>query len=190
MFKPQNIEPSLRAFLRKQVKGLLRSYVDIGGRVYACRPHPILLEHLPCVTFYPLEEPADHRDSAPRIYHKEYGLIIEILCEEPANLTDLENIEDFLDSRAFEVEYAMLHDISLELGENGNWIDDVKLLTTVASRQIYEGSMNVAALKQSFVIEYNNECFAYDSLDEFKSFINSMTTTDDAEAVDDVTIRT
>jgi hypothetical protein len=187
---PQNIQPSLRIYLRKQIKVLLKKYVDIGQHVFACRPHPLLLEHLPCVAFYPMEEAAEHRNTSPRIYTREYSLIVEVLHAEPIKIDDAETIEDFLDCRIFEVEYALLHDIALELGEKGNWIQDITLVNTVPSRQVYEDVMNVSAIKSIYNIVYNSEIFEVDALDEFKKFTNKMLIGDDEEEVDDsVTIR-
>lgn len=185
----QHIQPSLRAFIRKQVIVLLKEHVDIGQRVFSCRPHPVLLEHLPCIAVYPSEEPADHKNTSPRLYSKEYGLIIEVMQIEPQTIKGIEDVEDYLDYRAFEIEYALLHDIALELGDNGNWIDDVKIISTISGRQVYEGSQNVTVLKQLYSIEYRSEDFELDNLSEFLSFSNKIQIADDAESEDDVTIR-
>ena len=185
----QNIQPSLRIYLRRQIKLLLKKYVDIGGRVFSCRPHPLLLEHLPCIALYPTEETSDHRNTSPRIYTKEYGFVVETLHAEPGSIEDAETIEDFLDCRAFEIEYALLHDIALELGIKGNWIQDVTLTNLITSKQIYEDTMNVSVLKSVGSVFYNSEMFEVESLDEFKKFTNKILINDDEDVNDTVVIR-
>jgi hypothetical protein len=186
----QNIQPCPRITIRKQIKALLKLYVDINERVFDCRPNPFLLEQLPCVAFYLSEEPGNHNDTSPRVYTKECAFIIEILQAEPASLADAEAIGDFLDARSVEVEYALLHDIALELGEGGNFIEDVVLVSGTSVKQVYEGVTNISAYKMLFNIKYKYEVYDLRDIGEFKKFMNTMNLVDGGQSVDDVTIRT
>lgn len=188
-FSTQHLQPHYRRIIRRQVKSLLQKYVDVSGRVFMCRPNPMILQHLPCVLVYLNEEPADHQNTAPRIYERKANFIIEILYEEGTTVKENEEIEDLLDSRSYEVEYALLNDIALEMGEDGEWIQDVTLISSITSKAIYEGQAIVCALKQLYEITYETEHYTAENLDQFLRFIATYDSVEGANATDNVTIR-
>jgi hypothetical protein len=180
------LSPHKRKAIRKKVVELLKATVDVGDRVEAHRPYPIWLQSLAsgpgelpiCLVYFGTENAA-HGDSGPRWYRRRPTLNIEIL-----HGSGVKDLDDFLDDRAYEVEFALLHDETL--GGLVNWCS---LVETVPGVYDYEGETNIASTRLSFTVEYDTDTVKGASLDEFLRFNTDYETTDGAKAEDNVTIR-
>lgn len=183
---PQDSQPHVRIGIRKWVKELMKVNTDLGGRWYASRPNPVFLEELPCGLVYFTDEPASHENTAPRTYKRTLALTTEVLhrmkCERDNAL------DDFLDSRAYEIENAMMADRFL--GQQGI-IEDTELLRTQPTTIEDEGDDDIASLRIFWNITYRVDAFNKAKLDEFLRFINTIEVggNNTVDAVDNVTIR-
>lgn len=190
-FAVQNSQPHRRRVIRHRVRDLLKQYVDVGQKVYMSRPHPIWISQLPCILAYMAEEPADGKSSEPRYFMRDLHMNIDILHMDRPNIAGDEDneLDDFLDSRAFEVEWALLHERWLGLGEDAQWLHDVNLVNTTAVEMIFEGDQTVQALRQTFQFRYETIALPHITLDEFLKFQAKYRVGDDVEETDFVTIR-
>jgi hypothetical protein len=187
-FIPQKSQPHPRRAIRARVRELLLQYVDIGGRVFLSRLDPAFLSEMPCLAVYLAEETIEIRTRAPLVYKRRLTLSVDILGSDRPNITgDTANeLDDEMDSRAFEIEYALLHQRYLGLAE---WLQDVQLIGTSAVELIFQGEMSVQALRMLFEIVYLTEALEVLTLDEFLRFDSKIQTTDGAQSEDRVTIR-
>jgi hypothetical protein len=180
------LSPHKRKDIRKKLLELLKEVVDVGDRVEAQRPTPLWLQtlassagELPICIIYFGSEAATHDNSGPRWYRRRLILNVEVIHN-----TGVKNLDDFLDDRAFEVEFALLRDETL--GELVNWCS---LTETSPVVHEYEGESEIASIRLSFLIEYDVDTVKGVSIDEFLKFNTEYNTTDGAEAEDNVTIR-
>lgn len=180
------LSPQKRKAIRKKVVALLKDAVDVGGRVEAQRPLPVWLQslassggELPACAIYFNTESAEHRGSAPRWYRRKMALHVEVLHN-----SGVKDLADFLDDRAYEVEFALLRDETL--GGLVNWCSLSETLPMVYD---YEGESNVASIRLIFMVEYDMDTVQDVLLDEFLKFQAKYQTTDGAEAEDFVNIR-
>jgi hypothetical protein len=157
----------------------MQQYVDIGKRVYCSRPDPAFLSEVPLLLIYFSDEESDDKGSSPKIYTKIANLIFEILQRQE------NDVDDFLDSRAFEVEHAMEIEKCLGIA----YVQDVTQRRSIPTTISSEGNENIASLKVHFEVEYLFEPFSNITLDEFLTFNNKIVTIGGAESEDDVTIR-
>jgi hypothetical protein len=178
-------QPHFRKLVRNRVKELLKEGVKINDRIYCSRPLPIFLHELPvCLVYFTTEE-ADHGDTAPRSYTRKLTLITEVLHNiEPERETGM---DDYLDSRAFEIEHALLSDRFLGLNEI---VQDVEMLRTDVINLSFEGDRLCASLRIFWEITYVTNFNYQGTLDEFLKFNAKYNLTNGAEAEDMVTIRT
>jgi hypothetical protein len=119
------------------------------------------------------------------------NLNVDILHSDRSNIAGDENdeLDDYLDSRSFEVEYALLHDRYLEFGAEAGWFHKIDLQSVSAVEIIFEGEQVVAALRLTFQVTYETEAFVDGTLDEFLKFRADYNTTTGEEASDFVNIR-
>ena len=179
-FTKQHSQPHPRIDIRYKVRDRMLQYVDIGGRVFCSRPNPAWLSQVPLLLLYFSDEESDDKKTSPRIYTKTLNLIFEVLQRQE------NTVDDYLDSRAFEIEHAM----ELEPRFFGlEFVNDIRQRRTIPTTITSEGNENVASLKVHFEVEYIFEPFSTITLDEFLTFKNTIQTTEGAEAIDDVTIR-
>jgi len=178
-FTKQHSQPHSRIEIRYKCKALMMQYVDIGERVFCSRPNPAWLSQVPLLLIYFSDEESEDKDSSPKIYTKTANLIFEILQRQE------NDVDDYLDSRAFEVEHAMEIEKCLGIECVQDVIQRRSIPTTISS----EGDENTASLKVHFEVEYLFEPFSNITLDEFLTFSNKIKTIEGAISEDDVTIR-
>lgn len=192
-FTKQNSQPHRRRIIRHQVRQLIRQWVDIAtDKVFISRPNPVFVNEVPCILIYFTEEPVDKKNSAPTRYVRDLNLVVEVMFRDRMNITEDEDheIDDFLDSRAFEIEFALLHERYLGFDpEEYSWLHDVDLGTTIPATLVFEGDQRIAALRVMFNIKYETEYDESIRIDEFLNFTSKYETTIGAEAEDRVTIR-
>lgn len=180
----QNSQPHARIVIRKAVKELLIDNTDLGGRWYCSRPKAVFVEELPCGLIYFQDEDADAQDVKPRCYLRKLNLLTEIVHRMDSERDDA--LDDFLDSRAFEIEQAIFYDRFLGLQ---GIVEDVILSRTEAMNIEINGDLDIASLRLVWQINYRTDAFNNGSLDEFLRFITDYKTPDNVEARDNVTIR-
>lgn len=185
----QNSQPHPRRAIREKVKSLMKENTDLAGRWFCSRPKPAFVVEIPCGLIYFTDENADHENTAPRTYKRECMLVTEVLLQ---GETERENsADDFLDSRAFEIEAAMLHDRFLGFGHDGP-VEDVQLVRTQPTVIKYEGEVDIESIRIFWKIDYRTDAWTDSQLDEFLRFIaehDSRVGDSIASAEDHVTIR-
>lgn len=180
----QNIQPAPRIIIRNKIKELLIPNTDLGGRWFCSRPKPCFLEEVPCGLIYFSDESADHEKSAPRNYVRELNLSTEIIHRLESERDNA--LDDFLDSRAFEIESAILQDRFIGLK---GLVQDTVLIRTEATNIDAGGDQDIASLKIYWTITYRTDAFYNGRLDEFLRYITDYNPTIGADARDEVTIR-
>ena len=182
-------QPHYRKLIRNRAKQLLRD-PDTGikmnsSQVYCSRPLPVFLTELPVCLIYFTEEGADHKSSAPRYYERELTLVTEVLHNIE---TERENaLDDYLDSRAFEIERALTTDKFLGLE---GIVQDCVLTRTEVINLNFEGERTAASLRIFWNVKYVTQHGFVGALDEFLKFNAKYNLGIGAEAEDMVTIRT
>lgn len=182
--KLQKIQPHARIVIRNVVKKLLKTNTDLGGRWFCSRPKPVFLNEIPCGLIYFSDESADHQNVVPRSYKRTVNLLTEVVHRLEAERDNA--LDDFLDSRAFEIEAAMLHD--RYLGLHG-LVEDCVFVRTETMNIEVGGDEDIASLRIFWTIVYRTDAFYTGNLDEFLRFVSDYGTVDGASARDDVTIR-
>lgn len=180
----QNIQPAARIAIRNRIKELLVPNTDLGGRWFCSRPKPVFVNEVPCGLIYFSEEAADHQNTAPRSYLRTLTLATEVLHRLDSERDNA--LDDFLDSRSFEIESTLLQDRFIGLK---GLVEDTVLVRTEATNVDAGGDQDIASLKIYWNIQYRTDAFYQGSLDEFLRFITDYNTTDGASARDEVTIR-
>lgn len=179
-------QPHLRKLIRNRVRELLKSGVMINERVYCSRPLPIFLDELPICLVYFTNEDAEHKNTAPRSYTRKLTLVVEVLH----NIGETERetgMDDFLDSRAFEIEFALCEDRFLGLP---GIVQDTVMLRTEPINLGFEGNMTCASIRTFWEITYVSDFNYQGILDEFLRFNTKYNSLNGAQAEDMVTIRT
>lgn len=170
-----------RARIRQNALQLLKTGVDVGGRFYASRPHPLWLKNeLPIGLVYFLSETVDEEDTKPENLKRTLKLSVDIITAGEIE----EDIDNFLDDRAFEVESSLFY--------KDGWtedIDDIRLIDVVPYNPQSEGELIISATKLTFEIDYYTDKGEILPTNEFLSFINTINTTDNAITIDNVIIR-
>lgn len=180
----QNIQPMARIAIRNRIKSILVPNTDLGGRIFCSRPKPVFVNELPCGLIYFTDEDADHQNIVPRSYKRDLLLTTEIahrLESERDNALD-----DFLDSRAFEIEQAILQDRYIGLQ---GLVEDTVLVRTEATNIEIAGDQDIGALRIFWKITYRTDAFYNGELNEFLKFITDYELVNGAYAQDQVTIR-
>lgn len=195
------IQPHCRILIRQKVKQLLKTNVDINERFMFCsQPHPRFKEYLPCLFIYMPEEISKHQDSSPRVYTNELQLFTEVQIQTNSSIDEFVDEQgsivnsfedDWLDSRAYEIERALGTDRTM--GLNGV-VSDIELMRTQPININYDGEIDVSALRMTWKITWLQELSEHYTLDEFKNFgveykVKENDEYTGAEAEDDVTIR-
>jgi len=180
----QNIQPAARIAIRNRVKEILIPNTDLGGRWFCSRPKPVFVNELPCGLIYFTEEGADHQDTVPRSYKRDLTLLTEVVHRMESERENA--LDDFLDSRAFEIESTLLQDRFLGLEE---LVEDCVLNRTEAMNIDIGGDADIASVRIFWTVTYRTEAFYGGSLDEFLRYITKYETTIGADAEDNVTIR-
>jgi len=183
---PQDLQPHPRIVIRNFIKELLKVNTDIGGRWYTSRPHPIFLDELPCGLVYFTDETEDHEQTAPRSYKRSLNLTTEVLHRMKSERENA--IDDFLDSRAFEVEQTLFADKFLGMP---GIVEDVIFIRTQPATIEDEGDTDIASIRLFWNIIYRSDAFNQNKLDEFLRFINTININGEGtqNIVDNVTIR-
>ena len=184
IIKIQNIQPHARIIIRNAVKELLKDNTDLGGRWFCSRPKAVFLSELPCGLIYFSEELADHENIVPRNYKRTLTLVTEVVHSLESQRDNA--LDDFLDSRSFEIEAAMLHDRFLGLS---GLVQDCVLTRTETMNIEAGGEEDIASLRIFWSIIYRTDAFYTGELNEFLRFTADYNTVDGAIARDEVTIR-
>lgn len=184
----QNKQPHCRIAIRRWVKALMKANVDINVKNwFLSRPDPVFDREAPIGFIYMNDEPADHQGTAPRNYLRSTQIVIQIARR--MNSETPEAMDDWLDSRAYEIEKAMLTDRFL--GQR-NFIQDT-ILTSTQPTKIHLGDADSdhASIGLFFTIEWRDGFSINETkLDEFFTYLNTIEGTEGENAQDDVTIRT
>lgn len=159
-------QPHARIVIRNKVKELLKASVDVAGRVFCSRPKSVFLTELPCVLIYFNEENESAESSAPRIYKRDLTLVIELVHSLESERDNA--LDDFLDSRAFEVEAIMLQDRFIGLR---GIVEDCQFTRTENMNIEIDGADDIASTKLMFSITYRTDAFYGGRLDEFLKFL-------------------
>jgi hypothetical protein len=180
----QKSQPHPRKIIRATVVNKLTAGTDLAGRWFCSRPDPAFVEELPCGLVYFTDEAADHADTAPRYYTRTLLLTVEILqMAEPSTPMEL---DDWFDSRAYEVEAVFLNDRQLGLIDI---VQDSRLIRTQPTQLDMGGETIVSSLRLFFEIVYSADQYSTTDLVEFLRFTSENKSTTGTVAVDDVTIR-
>lgn len=203
-FCAQKSQPHVRRLIRHQIRALVKKYTDLSGRVFLGRPDPIWISEQPCALVYFSDEVAEDLNTAPQRFLRTLQVTVDVLQGQRPDLTsDIEGtippmltgegddeLDDWMDSRAFEIEYAILHDMYLELGESKTeWLQKVTLVRSQPLLMVFEGDQKIGALRVQFNIEYETDSDLYGTLDEFLRFNSEIKTTLDAVIDCHATIR-
>ena len=184
----QKSQPHPRRIIRDQVKSLLLQNTLMSEKWFCSRPHPMFLQGMPCGLIYFTEENNDVKGTRPKTYDRTLMLTTDVQIRQETEITN--DMDDWLDSRAFEIEAAMMNDRFLGLGDRGI-VQDVMLLRTQCVQIKYEGDADVASLRLFWEILYKTDSWNPQSLEEFLRFnakyIGQIGT--GAEAEDHITIR-
>ena len=183
-------QPHFRKVIRHRAVLLLKDNLDVGGRVFPSRPLNLFKYELPACLIYFTDEEGDHQNSAPRNYLRTLHLVTEVLHNIS---TEIEmQLDDFFDSRAFEIEHAFLDDRYLGLA---GCVEDVVYERTEVGNFPAEGDRQIASMRIFFNIKYRTDFHYTGQLDEFLRFnaeynLHISDDADEAEAEDNVIIRT
>jgi hypothetical protein len=181
-------QPHYRKLIRARIKQLVKEEVKFNpDRIFFSRPNPVFLPILPvCLIYFDTEE-ADHRDTVPRSYSRKLTLITEVLHGiDP----ERENgMDDYFDSRAFELERAFLSDRFLGLS---GIVEDVQLNRTEVINLDFGGDRLCGSQRIFWIINYVTNFNFEGSLDDFLKFNTKyeLQIGLGANAEDMVTIRT
>jgi len=115
----ENLHP--RTKIRHYIKSLLLEKIDVGGRVFACRPtSPLFLDELPAVCIYYGEETTETWSGSEFIvkeYQRHLPITVTIAVEDIVNPEDdidtSDKGEDFLDYLGSQVERELFYDYRL-----------------------------------------------------------------------------
>ncbi len=106
-----------RTGIRHYARDLLVDSVDVGGRVFLNRPHPVFFDSLPCVLVYAAAEPVEvivGDQYSPKEYQRNLRLNVDIVVEEQCRPdVDPESnmaAEDLADKLAWQIERAFSND--------------------------------------------------------------------------------
>lgn len=190
MAVPKNHEqPHFRKIIRHRVVDLLKQHVDVAERVYPSRPVNLFKFNEPAILVYFTFEDANTQNIVPRNYLRSLTVVTEVLHNiNPAGVMAL---DDYLDSRAFEIEHALADDRYLGLE---NCIEDTILVRTEPLNYSGEGDRTIASLKIFWEIKYRTDFNFHGEIDEFLKFntkynLKISPDSDDAMAEDMVIIR-
>lgn len=175
----QHSQPHPRILIRNTIKSKMKGCVDIGERVENSRPNPVWLNEVPILLIYYVDEGADAQDRRPPIYKRELDIVCEVLQRQ------VNNVDDYLDSRAFEIEYAMENEDFLNLV----YVEGVDLVGTTPYTYKADGNEFIESVKVRYKITYKWIPEIVVDVKEFLMFENKIETTEGAEATDLVTIR-
>lgn len=184
--KPQNKQPHARIIIRNRIKELLKINTDLGGNWFCSRPKPLFYTETPCGLIYFTNEPADHQNIVPRNYLRKCAVTTEVAI---VAASERENeIDDLLDSRAYEIERALGADRFLGLK---GLVQDVELLRTEPIDIAADGNVDVSAIRVYWDISYRTKLLYEGKLDEFLKYTADWhdPSSDDSVMQDEVTIR-
>lgn len=182
--EPQHSQPHCRIGIRKWVVELMKVNTDLGGRWWASRPNPLFLDELPCGLVYFSDEGADHQQTAPRNYLRSLDLVCEAVHRMESKRENA--LDDWLDSRAYEIENAMLSDRFL--GQKG-LIEDTILVRTQPTTIEDEGDADIGTLRVFFRITYRTGFHYKGRIDEFLKFLADIKGTEGENISSNTTIR-
>lgn len=185
-------QPHARKIIRAKLCSILWASTFLGRNWFMSRPNPLWLEELPCGLIYFTDETSDSKNTSPRSYLHSLTLTTEVLMNDAVDFlkspfrvssankvdqTPYEGIngarlvgttEDWLDSRAYEIEHAIAEDKFLGLR---GIIQDCKLIRTIPTILKFEGCNDVASIRLYWEINYCSDAFSSKVLDDFLSFM-------------------
>ncbi len=166
-FNKQTIQPHGRIAIRRAVAELMVQAVDLPeDKWFISRPNALFVEETPCGLIYFTEETAEDNESAPRYYTRNLNLVIDLL--QYADSEAEYNVEEWLDSRAYEVEAAFSADRQLGLPK---LVQDSKLQQTeLVNVPEDSGNKKVSAVRLLWLVEYVMPDYGSVSLEEFLRF--------------------
>ena len=176
----QKSQPHPRRLIRARVAELLKAGTDLNGRWFISRPLPAFLDEMPCGLIYFTEEDSEHKKKAPRTYDRTCRITTEVLHAEETDRDG--SLDDFLDSRAFEIERALYQYKFLGLDD---LVQDVELRRTVPITVEMEGAENIAGIRLFWDVQYSFDAFTPEGFDEFLRFVDTIQTVRPGAAIDD-----
>jgi hypothetical protein len=185
----QKNQPHPRKLIRYKIKSLLIPNTNLAGRWFISRPKNLWELELPCGLVYFTDENDDHEKTSPRTYKRTCMMTTEVVHQD--EMTTENGMDDFLDSRAFEIEATLMNDRFLGFGQAGP-VEDVSLVRTSPTIIKAEGQQDIAAIRLYWEIVYRTDAWNNSSLVEFLKFYADYLAKigDGASASDHVTIRT
>ena len=170
--EPQNFQPHCRIAIRRWIKQLMIVNTDIKKENwFLSRPDPMFDQEAPFGLIYFNDEGADTQDLSPRNYLRTTQIVIQ-----PARRMDTiepQDLEDWLDSRAYEIEIAMLTDRFL--GQKDFIEDTVLVRTQPAQLKIENADAHHSSIGIFFNIMWRSSFgLGAQTLDEFFSFLTEM----------------
>ena len=181
----QKSQPHPRRIIRAKIAELLRAGTDLGERWFVSRPEPAFMQEMPCGLIYFTEEESEHKKTAPRTYVRTVHITTEVLHAEETERDG--SLDDYLDSRAFEIERAIYQHKFLQLDD---LVQNVELRRTVPVAVEMEGQENIASLRLFWDVEYIWDAFTAEGFDEFLRFVDRIQTVRPGGAIENsVTIR-
>lgn len=173
----QNTQPAYRRKIRLKLKELLSANVDVQ-RIFMSRPNKAFLKEVPLGLIYFTDDTAKHEERKPREYIRTLLVSIQFLIRWENN----EQVDDWLDSREFEVINAIEVDRFLGL----DFVEDSWLVGSNPSTITDEGNENIEAITINYAIEYRdclNSLVPENDIGEFKKANIKYQSTD--EDIDD-----
>lgn len=164
MITIQNIQPHPRRLIRDKIVALLRAGTDLAGKWHVSRSTVLWEQELPCGMVYFLTESAEDRGTRPKTLTRTLQIGVEVIREMDSEAVAA---EDWLDSRAYEIEKALLSSINLDLP----FVEDITLTDTTPYTPDSTGDNIYWGIRLAFTVRYTFD--AWDEsliLDEFLRF--------------------
>lgn len=183
--------PHLRTPIRRYLVDLLKSEVDVGGKVFPNRPSPIFLNETPCVLVYFATESAEiivGDKYNPKEYERTPQVNIDVLSDEvinpAANPNESQETEDRLDFYSWQIEQAIWGDQLLAKNLDGYDPDNPCGLTlgiSLLSNEPYNidtgSDRRIVAQRNAFSVPYNSIAYReyrYKTFEEYNMKINKV----------------
>lgn len=165
-----------RTEIREIVKTALLggSIPYVGNRIFFSRTQNLQETELPALVVYFGGETIQDKDTDPVQYWRTNRFLIEIL--ERTSSRDYEDTDRRLDEISRAVEIALLKNPSIQVDSNGartGPINKTRLIETRAG--LASGEFSSAALTLMIEIEYREEIFDAQALDDFLRFTAKIT---------------
>lgn len=178
-----------RAQIRRYITAMLRASVDVGERVFSCRPDPVFITEVPCLLVYYSDEGVlnyvgdkYNQKITERLLTVNVDVWSDQVIDPDTDPRKNEGGEDRLDWLAYQVELAFWEDQKLAkrlpaYNANTNY-QGLALGTTLLSVEPDEvstdGNTRLLVQRMAFQVNYDLEAYQdkkYNSFEEYKADI-------------------